>query len=144
MKIQDIQNNQQSIALQNRPNVGGSSFQALLESKLQGVGMVHNLQETSLSQPVTGGVPAALRLDSLSLAEQTMSTLEQFETGLQNPAFQAHELEPLVANLELNTAAILDLKQQLPADDPLNRLVDRVAAVAYVEVYKFRRGDYAV
>ncbi len=48
----------------------------------------------------------------------------------------------MVEALEEDTGSILGLKEKLPAEDPLAKLLDRVATVSYVEAAKYRRGDY--
>jgi hypothetical protein len=87
-------------------------------------------------------VPAALRIESLSVAEATINSLESLGTALNNLRLPAEDLAPLVEALEEETGSILDLKGKLPAEDPLARLLDRVASISYVETAKFRRGDY--
>ena len=57
-------------------------------------------------------------------------------------ALPADKLEPVIASLEENTAALVSYKNQIDAQDPLANLLDRVATTTYVETVKFRRGDY--
>ncbi len=87
-------------------------------------------------------VPPALRLESLTLAETTMNSLASFGEALGDLSLPGESLLPFVESLEEETSSLLSLKEQLPTDDPLARLLDRVASVSYVETAKFRRGDY--
>ena len=98
--------------------------------------------ETSRAAAAVAPIPAALKLDGLTLAEDTISTLEKFSAALGNPAFSAQDLEPFAAALEDETAALVSLKNQLPTNNPLAALLERVATASYVEATKLRRGDY--
>ncbi len=91
--------------------------------------------------PVAVSSPA-IRLQGLSLSESSIDLLDSLRMGLANLALKSDDLAPLVDSLEMDSTTLLDIKEQLPKDDPLARLIDRVTAVAYVEVEKFRRGDY--
>ena len=44
--------------------------------------------------------------------------------------------------MEEETSALLDLQEELPQDDPLAKLLNRIATVTYLESAKYRRGDY--
>jgi hypothetical protein len=61
---------------------------------------------------------------------------------LNNLEFSARDLEPFVEALENETQSILELKKQLPGQDSLSHLLERVATVSYIEAAKYRRGDY--
>ena len=71
-----------------------------------------------------------------------MDTLESFGSALNNLEFSAKDIEPFVDALENETQSILELKKQLPEQDPLSLLLERVATVSYIETAKYRRGDY--
>ena len=142
MKINELKNAQTANNTQKVTKKGsdGSDFQKILESK-----------QTTSSAPITSAaavehlqktIPVGLRLESMQLTEQTISTLEEFSSVLGNLHFSGKDMEPLVEALEDETRAILDLKNQLPSHDPLTDILDRVATVSYVETSKYRRGDY--
>ena len=88
-------------------------------------------------------IPARLRIEGLSLSENTINMLESFARALENLDLDEDDLRPLVEALETDTTTLIDIREQLPEDDPLARLIDRVAAVSYIEAEKFRRGDYS-
>ena len=69
--------------------------------------------------------------------------LESFARGLADLDLDADALQPLVEALEDGTTTLLDIREQLPADDPLAVLIDRVTTVSYIETEKYRRGDYS-
>ena len=120
----------------------GQDFQKLLEQQLQNTSAP---KESSESQSLNDKIPAAppaLRLHGLELTEQTLSTLESYNNALENLDIKASDLEPFVAALELETASILEVKNQLPPNDPLAKLLDQVATVGYLETVKYRRGDF--
>ena len=119
----------------------GLSFQNILAQELA---TAKSPSETTAiaASSATAPIPAMLKLDSLGLAEDTVSTLEKFSSALANPAFSAQDLEPFAAALEDDTAALISLKNQLPGNNPLSALLERIATTSYVEATKLRRGDY--
>lgn len=120
--------------------VSGAEFRDLLEAQLQS--MAGPTPATSAKHTEATTVSPTLRIESLSVAEETINNLESFGRALGNMDFRGQSLEPFVETLEEETSSILALKDQLPADDPLARLLEQVATVSYVETAKFRRGDY--
>ena len=138
--LQGIQNIGQPDQKRSKP-ISGADFKDLLESELLSVSSSaaagSATQISSASQDTPG-----LRIESLSVAEATINSLESFGSALNNLRLPAEDLEPLVEALEEETGSILDLKEKLPAEDPLAILLDRVATVSYVEAAKYRRGDY--
>jgi len=87
-------------------------------------------------------IPVELRLAGLSMSENTIDLLESFSEALANLHLTAQDLLPLIEALEGDTTTLLDIKDQLPPNDPLAMLIDRVTTVTVVEAQKFRRGDY--
>ena len=142
MKITAITPGQQDVSTigKNSASATGASFQDILAQELAAAKSPTAPAITAAS--TAAPIPAALRLDGLSLAEDTISTLEKFSSALSNPAFSAQDLEPFAAALEDETAALVSLKNQLPAGNPLSSLLERVATASYVEAAKLRRGDY--
>ncbi|MFA6283798.1 MAG: hypothetical protein WC633_06630 [Desulfurivibrionaceae bacterium] len=142
MKITAITPGQQDVATigKNSASTAGVSFQDILARELA----VAKSQATpaTAATSAAASIPAALRLDGISLTEETINTLEQFGAALGNPAFSAQDLEPFAAALEDETAALVTLKNQLPENNPLSALLERVATASYVEATKLRRGDY--
>ncbi|MBI5558248.1 MAG: hypothetical protein HY885_11485 [Deltaproteobacteria bacterium] len=125
----------------NSQPISGAEFKNLLEAQLQSVSSMSAAAATSQASSASH-VPAALRIESLSVAETTMNSLESFGSALNDLRLPAEDLEPFVEALEEETGSILELKEKLPAGDPLAVLLDRVATVSYVEAAKYRRGDY--
>jgi hypothetical protein len=142
MKITAITPGQQDVSTigKSAASATGASFQDILARELAAA--------KSTAAPATAAaaavapIPATLKLDSLTLAEDAISTLEKFSAALGNPAFSAQDLEPFAAALEDETAALVSLKNQLPTNNPLASLLERVATASYVEATKLRRGDY--
>jgi len=138
MKITAITPGQQDLSTIGKSSVTGPSFQDILAHEMAAAKSPASTAATSSTAPI----PATLRLDGLSLAEDTIHTLEKFSTALGNPSFSAQDLEPFGAALEDESAALVNLKNQLPGGHPLSALLDRVATASYVEAAKLRRGDY--
>lgn len=142
MKITTITPGQQDVSTLGKGSASatGPSFQEILANELAAAKSTATPAMAAAS--ATAPIPAALRLDGLTLTEDTISTLEKFSTALGNPAFSAQDLEPFAAALEDETAALVSLKNQLPGNNPLSSLLERVATASYVEAAKLRRGDY--
>ena len=142
MKINDLQNQQ---ALSNsqktaKKTTGGSDFQKILEASQKP--FVQKVTASAQSQHISSPASSSLRLEGLQLSERTMDTLESYGSALGNPECSANDLEPFVEALEQDTKAILELKKQLPGEEPLSLLLETVAATSYIEAAKYRRGDY--
>lgn len=137
--IQGLQNSNKTAQKTEKP-VSGADFKNLLEAQLQSV------SSTAPSAPLGSAeavqVAPAVRVESLAVMETTINSLESFGAALNNLSLPGETLEPFVQALEEETSSLLELKKQLPADDPLTKLLDRVAAVSYNEAAKYRRGDY--
>jgi hypothetical protein len=142
MKITAITPGQQDISTtgKNSAPATGASFQDILAQELATAKSQATPAMAAASAPAS--IPAALKLDGISLTEETINTLEQFGAALANPAFTAQDIEPFAAALEDDTAALVSLKNQLPENNPLSALLERVATASYVEAAKLRRGDY--
>ncbi|MCX5865414.1 MAG: hypothetical protein NTW42_10150 [Deltaproteobacteria bacterium] len=142
MKITAITPGQQDISTIGKGSASatGASFQEILAQELAAAKSPATTGIATVS--AAAPIPAALKLDGLTLTEDTINTLEKFSAALGNPAFSAQDLEPFAAALENDTAALVNLKNQLPANNPLSSLLERVATASYVEATKLRRGDY--
>ena len=119
----------------------GASFQEILAQELTAAKSTPTAMAAAAAA-VAAPSPAALRLDGISLAEETINTLEKFSAALGNPSFSAQDLAPFASALEDDTAALVALKNQLPENNSLAPLLERVATASYVEAAKLRRGDY--
>ena len=123
-------------------NTTGVDFHDLLRAQLEKVAS----PDPAPAAPSTGPLsvtPAGVRVEGLTLTEASLNTLEAFSVALANPAIKAEALQPFIGNLEEETAALLAVRNQLSAPDPLAGLLDRVAALTYLETAKYHRGDYA-
>jgi len=142
MKITAITPGQQDVSTIGKSSASttGPSFQEILAQELAAAKSTATTGIATVS--AAAPIPAALKLDGLTLTEDTINTLEKFGTALGNPAFSAQDLEPFATALENDTAALVNLKNQLPANNPLSSLLERVATASYVEATKLRRGDY--
>lgn len=87
-------------------------------------------------------IPAELRLAGLSMSENAIDLLESFSEALGNLQLDSKDLLPLIEALEGDTTTLLDIREQLPNQDPLAQLIDRVTTISALEAEKFRRGDY--
>jgi hypothetical protein len=118
-----------------------SVFFDLLSDQLQ---PLDEAQSVASTEPLTNEpqIPAELRLAGLSMSENTIDLLESFSQALGDLHLTTNDLLPLIEALEGDTTTLLDIKDQLPQNDPLSQLIDRVTAISVIEAGKFRRGDY--
>lgn len=121
-------------------SAGETSFLSLLEGQLHPTEQATSVQATSFTDDPA--VPAQLRLDGVFISESTIELLESFENSLGNLNIAETDLTPIIDALENGTTSLLDIKEQLPKDDPLALLIDQVATISIIETEKFRRGDY--
>jgi hypothetical protein len=118
-----------------------AAFKKLLDDRLRSIAESSRVASVNSVEQVA---PApSLRLEGLELTEKALDTLENFGAALGNQEFKSSDLEPFVDSLEEETTGLLSIRDQLPADDPLAGLVDRVATVTFLESAKYRRGDYS-
>lgn len=142
MKITAITPDLQDVAANGKKSApaSGTSFQDILARELTAA--KDQAAVVGAAAAATPSTPAALRLEGLALTEETVSILENFSAALGNPSFSAQDLSPFATALEDESAALLNLKKQLPSENPLAALLERVATASYVEAAKLRRGDY--
>lgn len=142
MKIDNLKSKQTEAKSSIKRSSSGSSasFFSLLDGQLQPTEQPLSIQPTTQSE--TCSIPAQLRLDGVFLSENTIDLLESFSNCLDNLELSTDDLTPIINALEDGTTSLLDIKEQLPADDPLAVLIDRVATISIIETEKFRRGDY--
>lgn len=143
MKISDIFSGRQNgnTKAGQQEDSTGINFKDLLKSRTSSTAEKFKVSETgriSRNNPES----ANLRLQSLALSEKTIDTLESFGAALNDSRLATDDLEPFVAALEEDTDALLELQEELPKDDPLAILLNRVATITYLETAKYRRGDY--
>lgn len=141
MKISDLNPhlNQTGKAAGPANQAGGLDFARILQQELRGL---EGSKAAGATAAATTAVAPQLRIESLALTETAISTLDAFGQALGNPALKNADLEPYIAALEEETAGLLALRNDLPTDDPLAKLLDRVATASYLESAKYRRGDY--
>lgn len=142
MKIQDILQTFKGRSTTKASAAANADFQQLLAREIA-TSAAANKAAAAAPLAAPGPVPASLRLQGLELTENTLSTLDSFGAALGNTALKHNDLEPFVAALEEDVAALLETKNQIPVGDPLAKLLDRVATASYLETVKYRRGDYA-
>lgn len=116
-------------------------FRHLLHAQMQGVMDVSTTTPLSEVQEREQGSPE-LRMQGVQMTEATIDSLDSFARALENVTLKADDLEPFVSALEEENQGLLDIKEQLPADDPLAKLIEQVVAASYLETAKYRRGDY--
>jgi hypothetical protein len=143
MKIQGIkgQRTEDKGAAKKTKSSEKTNFFSLLERQLLPAEPTTAVQATDSIENST--VPAQLRLDGVFISENTIDLLESFEKCLGNIDLSPEDLMPIIDALEVGTTSLLDIKEQLSADDPLAQLIDQVATISIIETEKFRRGDYS-
>lgn len=144
MKIKRSKGTGQTSSVDKAKKSGQSSaidFRHLLQSQMQ---EVHDISDTSQIAPVQERqqVDPELRMQGVQLTETAIASLESFAAALEDANLQVKDLEPFITALEEENLGLLDIKEQLPKDDPLAKLIEQVAAATYMETAKYRRGDY--
>ncbi|MCD6390297.1 MAG: hypothetical protein J7L69_12870 [Desulfobulbaceae bacterium] len=119
-----------------------TSFNNLLNAKL---GVISASKASSPVSAVSSAAPtdSSLRLESLTVTENAINTLDCYGTALKNPSLSTEDLRPFISAMEEETSAILAIREKISGEDPLAGLLDRVATVTYLETAKYHRGDYS-
>ncbi len=76
------------------------------------------------------------------LADAALSRLEIFQSSLARDGTSLKKMAPLVQKLADDSRQLHDAAQGLPEGSPLRHILEETAALAYVEAFKFKRGDY--
>ncbi len=84
-----------------------------------------------------------VRMRGVKLTESTIDSMESFAVALADQTLSEDALQAFVTRLEEDAQVLVDIKEQLPKNDPLAELIERVSAACYLETAKFRRGDYS-
>ena len=116
-------------------------FHTLLRSQLEAANKPAPAAPVETIESVSSA-PPALRIEGLALTEASLNTLEAFSVALGDTSLDKASLVPFADTLAEETSALLAVRNQLPGDDPLAGILDRVATQAYLEAAKFHRGDY--
>lgn len=118
-------------------------FQTVLRGQLESLNKPEQAISVAGPGPVsTLAASPAIRIEGLALTEASLNTLEAFSLALGNPRYDAATLTPFIDTLEEETSALIALRNQLPDEDPLSTILDRVSTQTYLEASKFNRGDY--
>lgn len=123
-------------------STSSSAFFDLLTDQLMPTESPATTSSARETEQAAGQIPVELRLAGLSMSENTIDLLDSFSKALDNLNLAPKDLLPLVEALEGDTTTLLDIKEQLPQNDPLSLLIDRVTTITVIEAEKFRRGDY--
>ncbi|TBV79669.1 MAG: hypothetical protein EYX74_06815 [Desulfobulbaceae bacterium] len=147
MKISDVSQSP-LIAGRNQSSdsspAGGTNFAAILQSHLRGATATNSATAVNAATIPNVTTSAHLRLESLGITQTTIATLDSFSAALGNTALKVEELEPYISALENNVVAMLSLKERLPSQDPLSKILEEVASVSYLATAKYHRGDYNI
>lgn len=117
-------------------------FRQLLQGQMQPVQDVASTDQVGKVQEREQADPQ-VRMQGVKLTESTIDSMESFATALADQTLAEDDLQAFVARLEEDTQVLVDIKEQLPKNDPLAELIERVSAACYLETAKFRRGDYS-
>ncbi len=142
MKITKSSQTSKSSSLKKSATTSSVDFRQLLQGQMSPVQDVASTNPVAEVQEREQGDPQ-VRMQGVKLTETTIDAMESFANALADQALSANDLEAFVARLEEDAQVLVDIKEQLPENDPLAELVERVSAACYLETAKFRRGDYS-
>lgn len=141
MKITKSSQTSKSSATKKSSASSAVDFRQLLQGQMSPVQDVASTTHVAEVQEREQGDPG-VRVQGVKLTESTIDSMESFAKALADKALSPNDLEAFVARLEEDAQVLVDIKEQLPENDPLGELVERVSAACYLETAKFRRGDY--
>jgi hypothetical protein len=143
MKIEDLLLVHISPAKPQAPANPGSEFTECLNQAMAST-------RAGQPRPALAGVDSATNLaplgevlqTSAEIADATLSRLEIFQTSLARAETTLKQMAPLVQKLDEDSHRLQEVAQGLPKNSPLRQVLEETAALAYVESFKFHRGDY--
>ncbi len=142
MKINKTGQTSKSSSGKKSSSLSAVDFRQLLQGQMTPVQDVAAMSGVAEVGEVEQGDPQ-VRMQGVKLAEATIDCMESFAAALADQSLSEEDLESFVVRLEEDSQVLVNIKEQLPENDPLAELVERVSAACYLETAKFRRGDYS-
>lgn len=88
------------------------------------------------------GNPFQGQTRSLQAADRVLQGLEEYQKGLGDSEVSLKTLFPMIQSLSSEIRGISKDAENLPANDPLKRILEEIGVLAAVEVERYNRGDY--
>lgn len=143
MKIEDLLLLQQSPARRQTRASTAENFSECLHEAVASTQKGQSGKVAEGSRPVSELSPADEAWHtSAELADAALSRLDIFQTSLARGETALKKMAPLVQKLEEDSRRLHDVAQGLPEGSPVRQILEETAALAYVESFKFNRGDY--
>jgi hypothetical protein len=79
---------------------------------------------------------------SIQTADRILNVLEEYQKGLGTPEVSLKNLYPVIQSLSSEVQAITKGTEDLPANNPLKKILGEIEILTAVEVEKFNRGEY--
>lgn len=102
--------------------------------------------QTGEPEKISGPAPVPMTGEvfqtATALADAVLSRLEILQTSLGRSDISLKKMMPLIQRLEQDCLRLQDMAQDLPEGSPLRQLLKETATLAWVETFKFHRGDY--
>ena len=79
---------------------------------------------------------------SIQTADRMLNVLEEYQKALGDPEVSLKNLYPMIQSLSSEVQGMNEGTENLPANDPLRKILGEIGILTAVEVEKFNRGDY--
>ena len=144
MKIEDLLIVQSTPARrQTQAPAGGETFTECLQEAVASTQAGQASAAAAGAHQVTHLAPVDKVLQaSAEMADAALSRLEIFQSSLARTEATLKKMAPLVEKLTEDSRRLQKVAQGLPEGTPLRQVLEETAALAYVESFKFNRGDY--
>lgn len=143
MKIEDLLLLQQSPVRRQTRAPTGENFSECLHEAVASTQKGQSGKAVEGLRPVSELSPAHEAWHTFAeLADAALSRLDIFQTSLVRGETALKKMAPLVQKLEEDSRRLHDVAQGLPEGSPIRQILEETAALAYVESFKFNRGDY--
>ena len=88
------------------------------------------------------GNPVQAQNRTFQTADRMLNVLEQYQKALGDPEVSLKNLYPIIQSLSSEVQGMNEGTENLPANDPLKKILEEIGILTAVEVEKFNRGEY--
>lgn len=124
---------------------GAGAFSKLLD-QMSETGASRQTNDTApvFNTPfVQNPVQSSAQSDALAAGSEAIQLIEHLSVMLTQNSDPAYNLQPMAAALKDEVSALTELRDALPAEDPLRGAIDEISALSMVASMKIERGDFS-
>lgn len=143
MKIENLFLNQQTSSVSCNPGRQrriDSSFQKLLEEAKIKQGISHSTEVEGQNLISISEDENSLRIEGFWTAHKILDKLVVYQKTLKDTENTMKQIEPILQSLSEEVDHLIEIKEKLPPNDPLNTILLELGVLSTVEIMKFKNG----